>query len=127
VVISSIAASHGMPAQVAYSASKAGLLGMVRTVAAESAPHGVTANAILPGLVASSGVLAMPAPITEGWRARIPTGRLVDPAEVAAAAAYLASPAAGSVTGQELVIDGGLTLNTLSVTASVTMRDDTTP
>ncbi len=123
VVISSVAAAFGMPAQVAYSASKAGLLGMVKTVAAENAGHGVTANAILPGLVASSGVLAMPDAIIEAWRQRIPTGRLVEPAEIAAAAAFLASPAAGSVTGQELVIDGGLTLNALSVTSTVIRQD----
>jgi len=123
VVISSLAAAFGMPAQVAYSASKAGLLGMVKTVAAETAAHGVTANAILPGLVASAGVLAMPETIAEAWRQRIPTGRLVEPAEIAAAAAFLASPAAGSITGQELLIDGGLTLNDLSVTRSVVRQD----
>jgi acetoacetyl-CoA reductase len=119
VVISSFAARFGMPAQVAYSASKAGLLGMVKTVAAENAALGITANAILPGLVASSGVRAMPQEIIDAWLEHIPTGRMVEPAEIAAAAAYLASPAAGSVTGQELVIDGGMTLNTLSVTSSV--------
>jgi NAD(P)-dependent dehydrogenase (short-subunit alcohol dehydrogenase family) len=123
VVISSIAAAFGMPAQVAYSASKAGLLGMVKTIAAENAGHGITANAILPGLVDSSGVLAMPEEIVEAWRTRIPTGRLVKRSEVAAAAAYLASPDAGSVTGQELVIDGGQTLNALSVTHSVVRKD----
>jgi NAD(P)-dependent dehydrogenase (short-subunit alcohol dehydrogenase family) len=123
VVISSFAAAFGMPAQVAYSASKAGLLGMVKTVAAENAAHGVTANAILPGLVASAGVLAMPEAITDAWRQRIPTGRLVEPPEIAAAAAFLASPAAGSITGQELVIDGGLTLNSLSVTSSVVRQN----
>jgi NAD(P)-dependent dehydrogenase (short-subunit alcohol dehydrogenase family) len=123
VVISSIAGTFGMPAQVAYSASKAGLLGMVKTIAAENAGHGITANAILPGLVDSSGVLAMPEEIVEAWRARIPTGRLVKRSEVAAAAAFLASPDAGSVTGQELVIDGGQTLNALSVTHSVVRQD----
>jgi NAD(P)-dependent dehydrogenase (short-subunit alcohol dehydrogenase family) len=119
VVISSFAATHGMPAQVAYSASKAGLLGMVKTIAAENADRGITANAILPGLVASSGVLAMPEAIIEAWRTRIPTGRLVAPSEIAAAASFFGSPAAASVTGQELVIDGGQTLNALSVTRSV--------
>lgn len=119
VVISSFAARFGMPAQVAYSASKAGLIGMVKTVAAENAGLGITANAILPGLVASSGVTAMPQEIIDAWLERIPTGRMVQPAEIAAAAAYLASPAAGSVTGQELIIDGGMSLNLLSVTSSV--------
>jgi acetoacetyl-CoA reductase len=120
VVISSFAARFGMPAQVAYSASKAGLIGMVKTVAAENAGLDITANAILPGLVASAGVKAMPPEIIDAWLQRIPTGRMVEPAEIAAAAAYLASPAAGSVTGQELLIDGGMTLNLLSVTSSVT-------
>jgi acetoacetyl-CoA reductase len=127
VVISSFAARFGMPAQVAYSASKAGLLGMVKTVAAENAALGVTANAILPGLVASSGVRSMPEEIIEAWLEHIPSGRMVEPAEIAAAASYLASPAAGSVTGQELVIDGGMTLNTLSVTSSVVRSRDAPP
>jgi NAD(P)-dependent dehydrogenase (short-subunit alcohol dehydrogenase family) len=119
VVISSFAATHGMPAQVAYSASKAGLLGMVKTVAAENAGHGITANAILPGLVASAGVLAMPQEIVEAWLEHIPTGRMVAPAEIAETVAHLVSPQAGSLTGQEIVIDGGMTLNSLSVTGSV--------
>ena len=107
VVISSFAARFGMPAQVAYSASKAGLMGMVKTVAAENAGLGITANAILPGLVASAGVKAMPQEIIDAWLEQIPTGRMVEPAEIAAAAAYFASEHAGSVTGQELLIDGG--------------------
>jgi NAD(P)-dependent dehydrogenase (short-subunit alcohol dehydrogenase family) len=119
VVISSIAARFGMPAQVAYSASKAGLIGLVKTVAAENAGLGITANAILPGLVGSAGVTAMPQEIIDAWMEQIPTGRMIEPAEIAAAAAYFASPAAGSVTGQELLIDGGMTLNLLSVTSSV--------
>jgi len=119
VVISSIAASHGMPAQIAYSASKAGLLGMTKTLAAENAPLGITANAILPGLVASSGVLSMPPEIIDAWLARIPAGELVRPDDIADAVAFFASPAAGRVTGQELTIDGGQSLNTLSVTRSV--------
>jgi len=122
VVMSSIAAGYGMPAQVAYSASKAGLLGMVKTIAAENAGLGITANAILPGLVASAGVLAMAPEIIDAWLERIPTGRMVIPAEIAEAVAFFASPAAGSVTGQELLIDGGQSLNSLSVTRSV-LRD----
>jgi NAD(P)-dependent dehydrogenase (short-subunit alcohol dehydrogenase family) len=120
VVISSVAARFGMPAQVAYSASKAGLIGMVKTVAAENVALGITANAILPGLVGSAGVKAMPQEIINAWMEQIPTGRMIEPDEIAAAAAYFASPAAGSVTGQELLIDGGMTLNLLSVTSSVT-------
>jgi acetoacetyl-CoA reductase len=127
IVISSFAATYGMPAQVAYSASKAGLVGMIKTVAVENAALGITANAILPGLVASAGVTSMPPEIIEAWLERIPSGRMVDTAEIAEAAAYFASPAAGSVTGQELIIDGGLTLNSLSVTRSVVRRRDRDP
>jgi len=122
VVISSFAATYGMPAQVAYSASKAGLLGMMKTVAAENAALGITANAVLPGLVASEGVLSMPREIIDAWLERIPAGRMVETTEIAEAAAYFASPAAGATTGQELVIDGGQTLNSLSVTSSVVRR-----
>jgi NAD(P)-dependent dehydrogenase (short-subunit alcohol dehydrogenase family) len=61
----------------------------------------------------------MPREIIDAWLERIPSGRMVETEEIAAAAAYLASPDAGSVTGQELLIDGGLTLNSLSVTSSV--------
>jgi acetoacetyl-CoA reductase len=122
VVISSFAATFGMPAQVAYSASKAGLLGMVKTIAAENAGHGVTANAILPGLVASAGVLSMPQEIIDAWLEHIPLGRMVSTEEVAEAAAYLTSALAASITGQEILIDGGMTLNALSVTGSVARR-----
>jgi acetoacetyl-CoA reductase len=127
VVISSFAARFGMPAQVAYSASKAGLIGMVKTVAAENIALGITANAILPGLVASAGVQAMPQEIIDAWLERIPSGRMVQTDEIAAAAAYFASPDAGSVTGQELLIDGGMTLNPLSVTSSVVRGRDASP
>jgi 3-oxoacyl-[acyl-carrier protein] reductase len=64
----------------------------------------------------------MPQEIIDAWLQRIPAGRMVDTAEIAAAAAYFASRDAGCVTGQELIIDGGMTLNTLSVTSSV-VRD----
>ena len=93
-------------------------------MAAENAAHGVTANAILPGLVASAGVLAMPDGDHRGLASSgYPTGRLVDPTEIAAAATFLASPPAASITGQKLVIDGGQTLNGLSVTRSVVRQD----
>ncbi len=124
VVISSIAASHGMPAQVAYSASKAGLLGMMRTIAAENAPLSITANAVLPGLTASAGVRSMPQEIIDAWLERIPTGAMVRTEDIAEAVAYFASPAAGAVTGQQLTVDGGQSLNSLSVTRSVVRESD---
>jgi len=96
VVISSGAARGGLPGQVAYAASKAGLLGMVKTIAAENAGRGITANAVLPGMVGTENVRAMPA-------------------EVAALVAFLSSEEAGYVTGEEIGIAGGFGLNTMSL------------
>jgi NAD(P)-dependent dehydrogenase (short-subunit alcohol dehydrogenase family) len=118
VVVSSGAARTGLPGQVAYTASKAGLIGMVRTLAAEGASRGITANAVLPGFVATEKVLAMPPEILERIRSTLPTGRLVEPEEVAALVAFLAGPAAAQVTGEEIGVTGGLGLNTASITAS---------
>jgi acetoacetyl-CoA reductase len=122
VIISSTAAAHGMPAQVAYSTSKAGLLGMTKTVAAENVALGITANAVLPGMTASSGILSMPQEIIEAWLERMPMGELVRPEDIAEAVAFFASPAASRITGQQLTVDGGHALNTLSVTSSAVKR-----
>jgi NAD(P)-dependent dehydrogenase (short-subunit alcohol dehydrogenase family) len=118
VVISSGAARSGLPGQVAYAASKAGLLGMVRTIAAENAGRGITANAVLPGMVATEKVLAMPPEVLERVKATLPSGRLVEPAEVAGLVAYLVSDEAGQVTGEEIAVAGGFGLNTMTLTAT---------
>jgi acetoacetyl-CoA reductase len=115
VVISSGAATAGLPGQVAYSASKAGLLGMVRTIAAENVAKGITANAILPGVIATEKVKAMPTEVLERVEAALPSRRLGEPAEIASLTAYLASEEAGYITGQAIGIDGGLQLNTMSL------------
>jgi NAD(P)-dependent dehydrogenase (short-subunit alcohol dehydrogenase family) len=75
VVVSSVAALGGLPGQVAYAASKAGQLGMVRTLASENASRGITVNAVLPGLVATEQVLAMPEDVRERAFAALPSGR----------------------------------------------------
>lgn len=118
VVISSTSATQGMPAQVSYATSKAGLIGMVKTVAAENVHTGVTANCVLPGMTASSGILGMPDDIKEAWLDSLPNG-FVDPGDIANGVAFFASPASGMVTGQLLTVDGGDELNTRSVTSSV--------
>jgi acetoacetyl-CoA reductase len=118
VVISSGAARSGLPGQVAYAASKAGLLGMVRTIAAENAGRGITANAVLPGMVATEKVLAMPPEVLERVKGTLPSGRLVEPAEVAGLVAYLVSDEAGQVTGEEIAVAGGIGLNTMTLTAT---------
>jgi NAD(P)-dependent dehydrogenase (short-subunit alcohol dehydrogenase family) len=119
VVISSTAATRGMPAQLSYSTAKAGLLGFMRTIAAENADRGITANAVLPGMTASSEMLSVAPEILDGWRASLPMGELVRTEDIADAVAFFASPSASSVTGQELTVDGGDGLNTRSVTSSV--------
>jgi NAD(P)-dependent dehydrogenase (short-subunit alcohol dehydrogenase family) len=115
VVISSIAALGGLPGQVAYAASKAGQLGMVRTLASENAAYGITVNAILPGLVATEQVLAMPDAVRERVLRAVPTGRLVEPAEVAAAVAFLVSAEAAQISGQAIAVDGAASLSQLSL------------
>lgn len=118
IAISSGAALHGLPGQVAYGASKAGLVGMIKTIAAEGASRGITANAVLPGLIATEKVRAMPAEILERLLAELPSARMAEPSEVAALVAYMASEEAGYVTGQVIEIDGGAALNTFSLTRS---------
>ena len=118
VVISSGAARSGLPGQAAYAASKAGLLGLMKTVAAENVRRGITANAILPGLVATENVMAMPEEIQGRLLESLPAGRMAEPGEVAALAAYFSSEEAGYVTGEVIAIDGGMALNTFSLTAS---------
>ena len=116
VVISSGAAESGLPGQVAYSASKAGLIGMVKTIAAENVARGITANAVLPGFVETEMVRAMPADVLERVTQALPAGRMASVGEVAGVVAFLASKDAGYVTGQAIGIDGGLRLNTRSIT-----------
>jgi NAD(P)-dependent dehydrogenase (short-subunit alcohol dehydrogenase family) len=115
IVISSMAAIGGLPGQVAYAASKAGQLGMVRTLASENAAHGITVNAILPGMVATAQVLAMPDEVRERVLRALPTGRMIEPAEIAAAAAFLAGAEAAQISGQAIAVDGAASLSQLSL------------
>lgn len=115
VVIGSIAAIGGLPGQVAYAASKAGQLGMMRTLAAENAAYGITVNSVLPGLTATERVLEMPAAIRTRVLESLPTGRTVEPAEVAALVAMLVGDDVTQLTGQAVAIDGGAGLNAMSL------------
>jgi NAD(P)-dependent dehydrogenase (short-subunit alcohol dehydrogenase family) len=115
VVISSVAALGGLPGQVAYAASKAGQLGMVRTLAVENAGRGITVNAVLPGLVGTEQVLAMPEEVRARALAAAPAGRLVEPWEIAAAVSFLAGPGAAQVNGQTIAVDGGASLTQLTL------------
>lgn len=118
VVVSSLAATRGLPGQVAYSASKAGLLGMVLTLAGEYADRGITANAVLPGMVATEVVQGMPEHVREAIMPWLPTGRMVESGEIAAAVAFLGSREAAQITGQHVSVDGGWGLNSRSLTGA---------
>lgn len=122
IVISSGAARDGLPGQAAYAASKAGLVGMVKTIAAENVRRGITANAILPGMVRTEKVEAMPAEILTKLDELMPMGRMAEPAEVAALATFLASEPAAYITGEAIGIDGGASLNTMSLTRALRDR-----
>jgi 2-keto-3-deoxy-L-fuconate dehydrogenase len=111
---SSIAATAGLPQRVLYSASKGAVSAMTRAMAADLLPDGIRVNAVNPGTADTPwiGRLLAQADDPQAERAaleaRQPHGRLVSPDEVAGAIAYLASPAAGSVTGVSLAVDGGM-------------------
>ena len=115
VAISSTAATDGLAGQAAYAASKAGLLGLVRTLALELAPAGVTVNAVLPGMVATAKVEAMPAEVRERALAAVPMRRFAAPEEIAATVAFLCSDAAAYITGAWLPVDGGIGLSNLTL------------
>ena len=110
VVVASAAAQLGLAGQVAYSASKAGLLGMVKTLAVEGVGRGITANAVLPGLIATPKVLGMPDAVLKRVIDELPMRRAAEPAEVASLVGYLATEQAAYITGQDVRIDGGLGL-----------------
>jgi 3-oxoacyl-[acyl-carrier protein] reductase len=108
--ISSLVGVAGNPGQGNYAASKAGMIGMMKSVAAEYAKRGVTANCIAPGIIASAMIDKLNDKQRESIVSRVPAGRLGMPADVAAAAVYLASDEAGYVTGQTLHVNGGMAM-----------------
>jgi D-threitol dehydrogenase (NAD+) len=110
VNMASQAALVGLDKHLAYSASKAALLGMTRVLAGEWGPHGITVNAISPTVVETElGRRAWAGEVGEQFKRKIPSGRFAQPDEIAFAALYLASDAAGMINGENLVVDGGYT------------------
>ncbi|MEV4561056.1 3-oxoacyl-ACP reductase FabG [Kitasatospora sp. NPDC049285] len=107
VLLSSVVALQGAPGQANYAASKAALTGLARSAARELGPYGVTCNILAPGLVDTDMTADLPAARRTELLAGIPLGRAARPAEVAAAALFLASPAAAYLTGAVLPVDGG--------------------
>jgi 3-oxoacyl-[acyl-carrier protein] reductase len=107
--ISSVAGLMGNPGQANYAASKAGLIGLTRTVARELASRHITVNAVAPGFITTDMTAALSEKIKAEVKERIPVRRLGTPDDVADLVCYLAGPAAGYLTGQIIAVDGGLT------------------
>ncbi|MGW8256912.1 MAG: 3-oxoacyl-[acyl-carrier-protein] reductase [Thermoguttaceae bacterium] len=108
--IASVSGLMGNPGQANYSASKAGVIGLTRTVARELAGRNITVNAVAPGFIATDMTAALGEDILQEVRKQIPLGRLGEPQDVADAVLFLASNAASFITGHVLTVDGGLTV-----------------
>ena len=108
VNISSVVGLMGNAGQVNYAASKAGLIGLTKSVARELAPRGVTCNAVAPGFIVTEMTDALSDEVRKQYDASIPLGRMGSADDVAAVVSFLASPAAGYVTGEVVRVDGGL-------------------
>lgn len=108
IFISSVVGLLGSPGQVNYAASKSGLVGMARSLARELGPRSITANVVAPGFVDTDMTAVLTEEQREGIRNQVPLGRYADPAEVAGAVLWLASPSAAYVTGAVIPVDGGL-------------------
>ena len=108
--LSSVSGLIGNAGQSNYSASKAGLIGLTKTVARELARKNVTANAIAPGFIVTEMTAKLPEPVKEAAKQMIPLRRFGGPQDVAGAVAFLASDQAGYITGQVLCVDGGMAM-----------------
>ena len=106
IVISSINGQKGQFGQVNYAATKAGDLGIIKSLAQEGARGGITANAICPGYIATEMVMAVPEKVRESIIAQIPVGRLGEPEEVARCVLFLASDDAGFINGSTISANG---------------------
>ncbi|MBP5316322.1 MAG: 3-oxoacyl-[acyl-carrier-protein] reductase [Bacteroidales bacterium] len=110
VNISSVVGIHGNAGQSNYAASKAGLIGLAKSVAQEVGSRGVRVNVVAPGFIKTDMTAAMPEETLQAWEARIPLRRGGTPQDVAQACLFLASDLASYVTGQVIAVDGGIAI-----------------
>ena len=108
IVVSSVGAYIGAPGQANYASSKAGLIGLTRSIAREYGPRGITANVVAPGPIATDMLDAMPEDKRAALGSQVPVGRVGTVEEVAATVAFLASEPAAYITGAVVPVDGGL-------------------
>lgn len=108
--IASVSGILGNAGQANYAASKAGIIGLTKTIARELASRGITVNAIAPGFVDTDMTQALPDSVKEAATAQIPLGRFGKPEDIANMAAYLASEKASYITGQVISVDGGMAI-----------------
>ena len=108
VNVSSIVGVHGNPGQTNYSASKAGIIGFTKALARELGSRGVRANVVAPGYISTRLTNELPEQLQQSMLANTPLGRFGDPEDVAGAVRFLSSDASSFITGEVLLVDGGL-------------------
>jgi 3-oxoacyl-[acyl-carrier protein] reductase len=108
VFISSVVGLYGSPGQANYAASKAGLVGLARSITRELGGRGITANVVAPGFIETDMTAELPPERVAAYQASIPAGRFADPAEVAEVVRFVASDAAAYISGAVIPVDGGL-------------------